>query len=339
MGKFDGIKKLLIDPRKMNYSLYKSINKKIEIIEGENPSILMKAIKNDVEIENIIYAHIKDGVSWTKYMFFVKNNIGKVSMTEMSSQEMLESFRKEQEGYMWPSFAPICGYEEHGAIVHYESSPKTDSTLKNKGLLLSDTGGNYLEGSTDITRTLVLGEISEEARKHFTLVLKSHIGLANAKFISGTSGYTLDMLARKPLWDNNLNYNHRTGHGVGYLLNVHEGPAGIRYKIVPSKNEHHPFEKGMIVTNEPGIYIEDKYGIRLENEMLVVEGTKNEYGQFLYFKPLTLVPFDLDGVDVSMLNEEEKDYLNIYHEMVYETISPLLNEEEVEWLKKVTKKI
>lgn len=336
ISKIKGVKSILINPGKMNFSLVNSIPRSVELIERVNPSTFFKAVKNETEIENIKKAHIKDGVAWVKYMYWTKNNIGSIPMTEISSENKLEEFRKEQPGYLWPSFAPICGYGPHGAIVHYESTEESDVPLEAKGLLLSDTGANYYEGSTDITRTLVLGEISEEARFHFTLILKSNLALSMGKFIKGASGFTLDMLARKPLWDNNLNFNHGTGHGVGYLLNIHEGPSGFRYKIVPSKNEDYPIEAGMIITVEPGIYIENQYGIRLENEVLVKNGVRNEYGQFMYFEPVTLVPFDMEGVDTSLLTSEETEYLNTYHRRVFDMISPYLEEDEKSWLGKIT---
>lgn len=330
---------ILLDPSKMNYALYENIPADNAVIESANPTILMKAMKNDVELENMAIAHVKDGVAWTKFMYWIKHRIGKETITEIDASDKLEAFRKEQDGYMWPSFAPISGYAEHGAIVHYEADSESDKTLEPKGLYLSDTGANFREGSTDITRTLALGELTEEEIFHFTLVLKSHIGLARAVFPYGTHGYALDVLARKPFWENHLNFDHGTGHGIGQLLNIHEGPTGFRYKINPAKGEHHQIEPGMIITIEPGIYIAGKHGIRTENCIVVKETEANEYGQFMYFEPITLVPFDMDAVDVSMLDTDEIAYLNAYNQRVFDTISPHLDEDEREWLKEYTKEI
>ncbi len=330
---------VLVDPRKMNYALYKNIPNEAVVIEKSNPSTLFKALKNEVELNNIRKSHVKDGVAWVKFMYWLKNNISDLHINEVEASDKLESFRKEQEGYLWPSFAPISGYKENAAIVHYSASEDTAKYLEPKGLYLSDTGGNYYEGSTDITRTLALGELTDIEREHFTLVLKSHINLALANFLKGSCGYALDILARKPLWDHNLNYNHGTGHGVGYLLNVHEGPAGIRYMINPLRDEKHPLELGMLLTNEPGIYIKDSHGIRIENEMIVVESVKNDYGQFYRFEQCTFVPIDLDAIDVRLLSDSEREYLNKYHDMVFDKVSPFLSEEESEWLKIYTRHI
>ncbi len=331
--------KILIDPNKTNFALYKSLPEEVTKIEQPNPAILMKAMKNDTEIKNIKEAHVKDGVAWTRFMYWLKHNIGKTEITEISASDKLEAFREEQTDYLWPSFAPISGYGENAAIVHYSATEESNTTMEPKGLYLSDTGSNFLQGSTDITRTVVLGPITDEEREHFTITMKSHINLAMANFLHGTAGYALDVLARKPFWDRNLNFNHGTGHGIGYLLNIHEGPAGFRYKIIPGKGENAPLELGMVITNEPGIYIEGSHGVRLENEMIVREGEKNEYGTFYYFEPCTYVPFDLDGIDSSLLTEEEKKYLNNYHDMVYDIIAPHLPKEEADWLKEYTKNI
>lgn len=330
---------ILIDPSKMNYALYETIPSDNRLIESANPTVLMKAMKNDVELENMAIAHVKDGVAWTKFMYWLKHRIGEETITEIGASDKLEAFRKEQEGYMWPSFAPISGYGAHAAIVHYEADEASDIPLEAKGLYLSDTGSNFKEGSTDITRTIALGELTEEEIFHFTLVLKSHLALAMAKFPHGAFGYSVDYAARKPFWDEHLDFNHGTGHGIGQLLNIHEGPTGFRYKINVAKNEHHRIEPGMIITDEPGIYIAGKHGIRTENCLVVVEDETNEYGTWLHMEPLTLVPYDMDAVDLSMLDDKEVAYLNRYNERVFKTISPHLTDEEVEWLKKYTKEI
>ncbi len=328
-----------IDTNRLNYAMYKNIPDSIRKIVKLNPSQLLKSQKNEVEVENIKKAHVNDGIAWVKFMRWLKANVGKMEISEIDASDKLASYRAEQEGYLWPSFGPISGYRSNGAIVHYSASPDSQSMLEAKSLYLSDTGGNYYTGTTDITRTLALGELTEEERRHFTYVLKAHANLAMAKFLKGTSGYALDILAKKPLWDAGLDFNHGTGHGVGYLLNVHEGPQGIRYKINPAKSETQAFELGMIVTNEPGLYIEGKHGIRIENELLVVYDSTTEFGDFYKFENVTYVPIDLDAVEVSMLNEEEKAYLNSYHKFVYETIAPHLNDEEKEWLKEYTRSI
>ncbi len=330
---------VLLDSSKLNYALYNDIPSEIKKVEKSNPSILFKATKNEVELKNIKNAHIKDGIAWTKFMYWIKNNIGKIEITEIGASDKLEDFRKEQDGYLWPSFAPISGYRSNGAIVHYSASEESNATLEPKSLYLSDTGGNYLEGSTDITRTLALGELTEEEKRNYTIVLKSHINLAMAKFLEGTSGYALDILARKPMWELGMNYNHGTGHGVGYLLNIHEAPSGIRYKINPALNETHPFVKGMIVTDEPGLYIEGRHGIRIENELIVVDYMQTEYGNFFGFEPCTYVPIDLDAVDISLLSDVEKEYLNDYHSNVYSIVSPYLTDEEKDWMKQYTRQI
>lgn len=328
---------LLIDPDRLNYALYYNIGENVHTVERQNPTVLMKAMKNEVELANTRNAHIKDGVAMTKFMKWVKENVGKMTITEMSASEKLEQFRAEQEGFLWPSFEPICGYGEHAAIVHYTSTPETDVELKEGALFLTDTGGNYYEGSTDITRTFALGEVSDIEKLHFTTVAKSMLNLANAKFMYGAMGVNLDILARKPFWDMNLNFNHGTGHGVGYLLNIHEGPSGIRWQYRPSETT--PFEEGMVVTDEPGIYIAGSHGIRTENELIVRKGEANEYGQFMYFETMTFVPIDLDAINPDIMSAEDKKMLNDYHKQVFEKISPYLNEEETEWLKKYTREI
>lgn len=332
-------KTVLLDPAKMNYALYESIPADNTLVEGANPTILMKSVKNPVEVKNMAIAHVKDGIAWVKFMYWLKHTIGKEEITEIGASDKLESFRKEQEGYMWPSFAPISGYGKHAAIVHYAADEESDIPLEPKGLYLSDTGSNFAEGSTDITRTIALGELTEEEVYHFTLVLKSHLDLAMAKFPYGACGYSLDYAARKPFWDAHLNFNHGTGHGIGQLLNVHEGPAGIRHRVNVAKNEHHQIEPGMIITDEPGLYIAGKHGIRTENCLVVKEDGENEYGKWLCFEPMTLVPYDLDAVDFSLLDEKEIAHLNAYNRRVYDTISPHLTSEEAQWLKKYTREI
>ena len=328
---------ILLDPKRMNFALFHNIPKGVKTVKQENPTILMKAVKNDTEVKNIRNAHIKDGVAHTKFMYWLKKNIGKMEITELSASDKLKEFRAQQEGFLWPSFEPICAYKEHGAIVHYTSSPETNVELKEGGLFLTDTGGHYYEGSTDITRTVALGEVSQVEKDHFTTVAVSMLNLADARFLYGCSGMNLDYVAREPFWRQNLNFNHGTGHGVGYLGNIHEPPAGFRWQFRP--NEIQPFEENMIITDEPGIYIEGSHGIRTENELLVRRGEKNEYCQFMYFEPVTFVPIDLDAVNPALMTEKEKTLLNDYHKKVYELIAPHLTEKEQDWLKEYTRAI
>ncbi|MDD3141469.1 MAG: aminopeptidase P family N-terminal domain-containing protein [Lachnospiraceae bacterium] len=335
--KFNSNDILLIDPAKINYALYNNISLDVTKIEKANPTILFKAMKNEVELANIRNAHIKDGVAHTKFIYWLKENIGKIKITEMSASDKLEEFRAAQDGFLWPSFEPICAFREHAAIVHYTSSPETDLELESGYLFLSDTGGNYYEGSTDITRTIALGEISKEQKAHFTMVARSNLNLAHTRFLYGCCGYNLDIIARQPFWDMNLNYNHGTGHGIGYLLNIHEGPTGFRWQM--RAHEAHPFEEGMVITDEPGIYISDSHGIRTENELIVRKGEANEYGQFMYFEPVTFVPIDLDALLPELMAPSEKEFLNSYHKKVYDLIAPHLTTDEKAWLKHNTRAI
>ena len=328
---------VLVDPSRLNYALYNNIPEGAKVIEKMNPEILMKAMKNETELKNIINAHIKDGVAVTKFMYWLKKNIGKTEITEISAAEKLNSFRKEQEGYLWESFEPICGSGEHGAIVHYAATPETNVPVTTNGLFLTDTGGGYMEGSTDITRTFAFGEVTDQMKEDFTTVLLCNLHLARAVFPHGISGFNLDAMARTPAWERGLDYNHGTGHGVGYLMNIHEAPAGFRWAV--RDKEKAPLEPGMVITNEPGLYIEGSHGIRTENELVVREGQKTEYGQFLYFEPITYVPIDLDAVNPDMMRQEDKEQLNAYHAKVYELISPHLNEDEKAWLKEYTRAI
>lgn len=327
----------MIDPGKLNYALFNNIPENVKTVEKRNPAILMKAIKNPVEIENIRKAQIKDSVAHVRFMKWLKENVGKMRITEMSASDKLDEFRAEMGKFIRPSFEPISSFGEHGAIVHYTSSPETDVELKEGQLFLTDTGVGFYEGSTDVTRTYALGEVPQIMKDHFTLVAISNLQLGSAKFLEGSTGMILDILARKPFWDRDLNFNHGTGHGVGYLLNIHEGPAGFRWKY--RKGETEVLQEGMVITDEPGIYIEGSHGIRLENELLTCKGTLNEYGQFMYFEAITLIPMDLDAINPDIMTQEDKKLLNDYHAKVYEVIAPYLNEEEQEWLKKYTRAI
>lgn len=326
---------VLVDPHFVNSRLALLVQEKL--VEAIDPIVLMKAQKNATEIENTKWAHIKDGVACTKFMYWLKKNVKSQEITECSAQDQLKQYRKEQENYLEDSFNTICAYKEHAAMMHYSSTPETDVTLKPEGMLLVDSGGQYLEGTTDITRTFVLGKISEEEKHWFTLAMRSHIRLAKAHFLYGCRGLNLDILARGPLWDEDMDYQCGTGHGVGHLSNVHEAPNGFRWRIVPERNDSCVLEEGMIQSDEPGVYKEGEFGIRHENELLVVKGTNNFYGQFMHFEPLTFVPFDLDGIDTSKMTQDEIEWLNAYHAQVYDTLQPYLNDEEKDWLKNATR--
>ena len=333
-------KKILMNFNKVNYQLYQGLCNNNELINKEDPSLLLKAIKNPTEIENIKKAHIKDGLAMTKFMYYLKTGYKEgQEMSEISVSDYLEELRRLDKGLVDLSFNTICGFKEHAAMMHYSATPETNSKITGNGFLLVDSGGHYLEGTTDITRTFAMGNVSSEMKRHFTTVLKSNIALASAVFLKGCTGLNLDILARGPIWQLDLDYKCGTGHGVGYLLSVHEGPNSFRWKSIPSKPSGQEILPGMITTNEPGIYLKDKYGIRIENEMLCVEGATNEYGTFLKFETITYCPIDLDAIQKSQLTYIEKEWLNNYHQMVYDKISPYLTKEEVEWLKEYTKKI
>ena len=328
---------VLIDPARLNYALYSNIPDGVKKIEQRNPEVLFKAVKNPVEIENIRKAQLKDSVAHVRFMKWLKENVGKIRITEMSASEKLDEFRMEMGNFIRPSFEPISSYGEHCALMHYTSSQETDVELKEGNVFLTDTGAGFYEGSTDITRTYALGEIPDIMKEHFTLTLMGHMGLANARFLYGCTGMNLDLMARKPLWDRGLDFKCGTGHGMGYLLSIHESPAGFRWRY--RAGETAVLEEGMVLTDEPGIYIEGSHGIRLENEILVRKGEQNEYGQFMYFETITYIPMDLDAVKTEMLPEETRIQLNDYHRTVYEKISPYLNDEEKEWLKKYTRAV
>jgi Xaa-Pro aminopeptidase len=335
----DGGETVLLNRGVVNYRIVNSIPDGVTVIDEADPADLMKAVKNPVELENTRNAHIKDAVAMCKFMYWLKTNIGKIPMTEISVSDYLEQLRSEQEGYLELSFDTICGYAEHGAIVHYAATPETDKPLEAKGLLLVDSGGHYLEGTTDITRTFVLGPITDEEKADFTRVCRSNINLQAARFLHGCNGMNLDIIAREPFWEVDKDYKHGTGHGVGYILNVHEGPNAFRWQKTPGRDESAVLEEGMVTTDEPGIYIEGKYGIRTESELITQKGEKNEFGQFMYFENMTYVPIDLDAIDPEQMTSVEKQRLNDYHAMVFEKIAPLLNEEEAAFLKTYTRAV
>lgn len=327
-------KTVLLSMDQANSRLVNSIPDEVSILDEENLTLLPKAVKNPVEVENERTAHIKDGVAVTRFIYWLKKNAGQPGITELSAADYLFGLRKEQENFLGNSFDPIISYGGHAAMCHYSPSPETDVPLEAKGLVLCDTGAHFLEGTTDITRTFALGEITEKERKYFTLVLKGHLNLSDVKFRYGCCGQNLDYLAREPLWRLGEDYNHGTGHGVGYLLNVHEGPNSFRWKSASAV-----LEEGMITSNEPGYYVENEFGIRHENLIVCKKAEKTAFGQFMCFENLTMVPFDLDALDPALLTDHEKQLLNAYHAEVYRKISPYLNQEESQWLKEATRAI
>ena len=330
---------VLIDTSKVNYAIYNNIPSNVQKIEERNPSILFKSIKNEIELKNIRNSHIKDGVAFTKFMYWLKNNIGKIEITEISATQKLEEFRREQDKFIEPSFSTIAAYKDHAAMMHYSATEESNYKLEPRDLFLVDSGGQYFDGTTDITRTIALGPIPKNVRKDFTNVVRGMIRLSKAKFLYGCRGYNLDILARGPLWEEGVDYKCGTGHGIGFVLNVHEGPNGFRWKVREDIDDSCILEEGMVTTNEPGVYVENSHGIRIENEIVVRKAEKNEYGQFMDFEVITFAPIDLDAVLPEMLTDKEKDWLNAYHRQVYDTISPYLDDKEKEWLQYETRAV
>ena len=328
---------VMVDPNKVNYALYHNIPADCTKINVMSPEETFKTVKNPVEVSNIRKAEIKDSVAHIRFMKWLKENVGKIRITEISASDKLDEFRAEMGNFIKPSFEPISSYAEHAAIVHYAPTPETDAELKPEGMLLTDTGAGFWEGSTDITRTYVLGPITQKMKEDFTVVAISNLSLGNAVFTKGITGVALDNLARNPFWKRRMNYNHGTGHGVGYLLNIHESPASFRSRFV--EGDTAILEEGMVITDEPGFYVEGSHGIRLENELLVVNDVANEFGQFMRLEPITFVPFDLDAIEPEIMTAEERTMLNDYHKKVYEITSPYLNDEEKEWLRKYTREV
>ncbi len=330
--------RVLLEKGKVNYAIVNYLDDSNRIIDQMNPTVMKKAQKTQTEIDNLKKAHIRDGVAMTKFIYWVKQNIGKIPMTECSAAEYLKTLRRKQ-GALDESFATISAYGSNAAMCHYHAEEGRCAVLKPQGLYLVDSGGQYLEGTTDITRTMALGPVTDKEKEHYTLVLMSMLRLGHVRFLEGCSGLSLDYVARELMWQRGLNYNHGTGHGVGYLLNVHERPVGIRFKTVPERQDGAAFMPGMVCSDEPGIYIEGSHGIRTENLMFCKEAQVTEYGRFFSFEYLTYVPIDLEPVDVTLMEARDIAYLNEYHNQVYEKISPYLEKEEAEWLKKVTQPI
>ena len=331
--------KVLADASKLTAALMNALEK-AEIIRAENPSTMMKAIKNDVELDNLRRAHVKDGVAVTRLMYWLKQNVGNIPMTEISVSDKLLALRQEQEHFISPSFNTICAYRANAAMMHYSATPESDAKLEPRDLLLIDSGGQYLEGTTDITRTFALGPVTDEQKKHFTAVLCSMLNLANAKFLQGMTGIGLDILARGPIWDMGIDYRCGTGHGVSYLMSVHEGPNSFRWHKSPTRAEDTVQEPGMVTTDEPGVYIEGSHGIRTENELVCRKLEENEYGQFLGFETITCAPIDLDAVIPEQMSPRQRGWLNDYHAFVRETLLPLMHDDdERAWLRHATRAI
>ncbi len=330
---------ILLSKERVNYLTSASLSKSAVIVNAVNPSTTLKARRNETEIKNTRAAHIDDGVAVTRFIRKFKQAISKENVTEMWVVENLEAERKKIPDYMEPSFDTIAGYASHGAIIHYEPTEETNIPVEPKGLLLLDSGGQYMRGTTDITRTIACGPLTHDEMVGYTTVLKANIAIASIHFPHGIGGMHIDALARSKFWKTNTDYKHGTGHGVGHFLNCHEGPQNLNWQTYQRKGGDIPFEDGMVISDEPGIYIEGQYGVRIENEIIVCPEETTQYGRFHSFSELTLVPIDLDPVISDMLTFEEKNYLNDYHKRVYAALSPYMDDDEKEWLKNATREI
>ncbi len=322
---------LFIDAGKLNFKLFQAVSGNKKYIMGNSPVTWLKSLKNPTEIEGFRNAMIKDGVALVQFFRWLEAHISDGNITETEIGRQLIRFRSKQELFIGESFSTISGYNGHGAIVHYHATPESESTLEPSGFLLIDSGGQYLDGTTDITRTIALGALTERQKRDYTLVLKGHIAIATCHFPKGTRGSQIDVLARKPLWDYGMGYLHGTGHGIGHFLNVHEGPQNIRLEENPT-----PLTPGMVTSNEPGVYITDEYGIRTENLVLTTFDKQTDFAEFYKFETLTLCPIDKKGIDISLLTDAEISWLNEYHQMVFDKLSPKLSDEETIWLKQAT---
>lgn len=327
--------KVLIDKRHCSYALYKTLAGRQTLIEKKNPTEALKAVKNPVELANMEKVYLKDSVALTKFIYWLKANIGKTEITELSAADRLEGLRREIPEFMGLSFPSISAYGANAAMMHYEPTQDSHAVLKPEGLYLIDSGGQYMGGTTDVTRTIALGPVSDEMKLHYTAVAAGMLQLSAARFLHGCSGRNLDILARQQLWGMGIDYKCGTGHGVGYMLNVHEGPQNMRWRFTEDMAEA-PIEAGMDISNEPGVYLEGQYGIRIENIMVAENDIKNEYGQFMRFKTLTWVPIDMDAIEMKHLTEGQRRLLCDYQHRVFEKVSPYLTEEEAQWLKKET---
>jgi Xaa-Pro aminopeptidase len=336
---FEDIKEIksniILDPNKVSAYIYEQLSKDIRKIEELNITTMLKAVKNETEIESLKNCQLKDGVAMVKFIKWLKEKVGKEEITELTVADRLFELRSKGDLFIEESFGTIAGYKEHAAMMHYAATEESAYKLEEEGILLVDSGAQYLDGTTDITRSIILGKLSAEEKRDFTLVLKAHINLMKAKFLKGTTGSNIDIMSRCVLWEEGIDYKCGTGHGVGFCLSVHEGP----HRIAPVQNKI-SLEPGMIITNEPGIYREGKHGIRTENIMLVVKDEKNdEFGEFYKFETMSYCPIDLEGIDVELLTRGEKEWLNNYHKETYERLSPLLNDDEKQFLKGATKAI
>lgn len=331
--------RVLLEKSQTNYMICRSLDQTVTVIDAMNPTAKAKAVKNPVEIENMKKVHIRDGVAMVKFMYWLKHNIGKIEIDELSAAAYLDELRGGQEGNLGLSFNTISAYSDNAAMCHYSASEESNKKLMPRGLYLVDSGGQYYEGTTDITRTFALGELTQEERESFTLVACCMLRLLDVKFPYGCCGFNFDYAARELLWKRGLDFNHGTGHGVSYLGSVHERPNGVRWRVNPERQENAVFEEGMITSDEPGLYLEGKFGIRTENLMLCVKAEKNEFAQFMKFENLTWVPIDLDAIDVDCMEHHDRELLNEYHKKVYEKIAPHLMPAEAEWLKYVTREI
>ena len=335
---------VLVDKRNTNFLTYKTLVKKAEeakvfLKNEKDPTELLKACKNDTEIKNIREVYVRDSAKLTEFIYWVKSNVGKTEITEYSAAMKLDSMRAELPGFIELSFPTISAYNANAAMAHYEATEDNYAVVKPEGMLLVDSGGTYMGGTTDVTRTIVVGEISDEIRRTYTATVVGMLRLANANFLEGCSGKNVDILARQCLWNMGIDYKHGTGHGIGYILNVHEGPQNIRWRFTPGQNEA-PLLPGMIVSDEPGVYIEGEYGIRIENILEVVKGEENEYGQFLHFAHLTYAPIDLEAIDKKYMEPRDVKALNDYHAEVYRRVSPLIKDARIlNWLRQATREI
>ncbi len=328
--------KTLVDVRHCSYALYKTLAQKQKPVEKKNPTELMKAIKNPVELANMEKMYLKDSLALTRFIYWLKKNIGKMEITEITAADKLEEFRREIPECLGLSFPTIGGYKANAAMMHYEATPESFAVLKPEGLFLVDSGGQYLGATTDVTRTIVLGPVSDEIRQHYTVVAAGMLQMTNARWLHGCTGRNLDILARQPVWNIGMDYKCGTGHGVGYILNVHEGPQGLSWQYAEGRPEA-VIEEGMDITNEPGIYVEGSHGIRIENVMVAKNDVKNEYGQFMHFETLTWVPIDMEAIDEKYMTETQRAYLYKYQREVYEKLSPYMDDEEKAWLLRETR--
>ena len=338
LGALKAGRKVLLDKRNVNYRLLNSIPADVEILSADNPTEAMKAVKNPVELANTRAAHLKESIAFTRFMYWLKTHVQSGEITELAAAAYLDARRQEQEHALEQSFVPICAYGANGAVVHYSAAQESNTRILPEGFLLLDAGGQYLDGTTDTTRTIAVGPLTQEQKRLFTAVCRCNLNLANARFLYGCTGHNLDILCRQPLWQMKLDYKHGTGHGVGHLLNVHEGPNHFRWKLRPG-DKACVLEEGMITTDEPGIYIEGKFGIRTENELICVKGEQNEYGQFMEFENLTWVPIDLDAILPEEMSALERGWLNTYHRTVYTKLAPYLTEDEQTWLEEYTRAV